>query len=166
MSRRLALALPLLLGTVAVLPAHASYTGYGVSCGLASAGTTTQFGVIAAGPVIMPPITSGTVTSLTVTCRVQVGHADYDGTGPEVMTTFDGYVGGLAERTVTYQVPAGAKVYLCMTIAWDGTEGAETANVDYSDEPGEQCYWAHEVPGRPGPTLAYFVPAQPVFIDG
>lgn len=161
MRHRLLLVLPLALGAVAVPSAHASYYGVGTTCGLASAPVDgKQVGIVAAGPLVMPAMYGGT-TSVTVTCRVQVGDPSYDGTGPEVSTTFDGSVGGLAERTVTFDAASPRDVYLCTTVSWTGAEGPGSANVDFDTTPGEQCAQTFGWTDYSGGVV---IPAQPMTV--
>lgn len=151
---------------ITVSPAHASYYGGGVTCGMAAVptaaatGGTTYVGVVSSGPWALPGgYWGGEATSVTVTCRVQIDDPSYGGTGQEVSTTFDGFAGGLAERTVTFEAGPASKVYLCTTVSWTGNEGDGQVNVDFGTLPGEQCAttigWIDE-------TTTVVIPPQPL----
>ena len=72
---------------------------------------------------------------------MQVDDDTYDGTGPELTMTLDGFVGGIGESTVTYEAGPDSTVYMCMTVSWTGNDGPHSENVDFVTTPGVQCGW-------------------------
>jgi hypothetical protein len=141
--------------------AHAEDVGSGLSCGLTSTGTVFQFqsGVVTGGPWTMRNTALGSISQVTVTCRIQINNAAFGGTGPVVNGSAFGPVAA-AEGTVAFQVPFDANVYLCTTISWDSAKGGGAVNLDFDPGTvGDQCARA----GTTGSGTFFVVPTARSF---
>jgi hypothetical protein len=134
-------ALPLAVfaaGSVLAPAAHAVDRGAGLSCGLFTTGRTHQQGIVTGGPFVVANEIGGEVTSVTVTCDVQINVATYGSPVSSATTTLNGNV-GLVESTVSFDADFRDNVWICTTVAWQSAKGGGSVNLDFDVAPGTQC---------------------------
>ena len=130
-------------------PAQAEDVYVGLKCGmltttdptgLISQDPNTYTGVVHGGPIAVVNTAGGTVTSVTITCSVQINCAPH---GCNVVARRSATCSGNAcvlVDTIQYNASPGDSVYLCTEIAWTSTKGGGSVQFDKDDiVPGAQC---------------------------
>lgn len=99
-------------------------------------------GTVYGGPyVVLPGDPAAPVTSVTLTCSLQLDSTDYD--APDLATassTSGGSTVALPPTQVSVVVPSGHVVAICTELTWTTARGTYTARKDYYPGGEPQCY--------------------------
>jgi hypothetical protein len=133
-------------------PGGKGYTGF--TCGFTSDNDDTgvinndpkkQIGEVDGGPWVVDPDPAdpagNQVTSVTITCTIQVNNPNQGGGGVSRTSTTSGNVGVLAD-TISYFAQPTDSIYLCSVISWTSTGKAPetvTSDADNDSSNGYQC---------------------------